>query len=238
MTPKIDYEERREAKRERYQELAIKKKKEANEIFEHAKEMADVIPFGQPILVGHHSEKSDRSYRNRIDNKFRKSFEVAAVADHYTDKVKSMDNNNAISQDDPEAVQKIKQKISQLEEEQKKWRAVKVNKNAESCFDLDSQNWKSVQLNSISSEIRRLKKRLEKLSLLDQVKEIKEEKNGISFEVNKSENRVMIFFPGKPSEEVRKDLKGHGFRWSYTNMAWQAFISDYAIATARRILGN
>ena len=28
--------------------------------------MASVIPFGQPILVGHHSERRDRSYRDRI----------------------------------------------------------------------------------------------------------------------------------------------------------------------------
>jgi hypothetical protein len=234
--PKEDYTARREAKKERYQELYIKKKKESNEIFERAKEMADVIPFGQPILVGHHSEKGDRSYRTKIDNKFRKSFEVNSIAKHYEDKVKSMEHNHAISQDDPEAVQKIKLKIAELEEDQKKWRAVKVNKDAKSCFDLDSQNWKSVQLNSISSEIRRLKKRLDALVKLDQVKEIKEEKNGISFEVNKSENRVMIFFPGKPSEEVRKDLKSHGFRWSPTNMAWQAFISEYTINTARRIM--
>jgi Domain of unknown function (DUF3560) len=28
--------------------------------------MASVIPFGQPILVGHYSEKSDRRHRSRI----------------------------------------------------------------------------------------------------------------------------------------------------------------------------
>jgi len=49
---------------------------EAESRFETAHKMADVIPFGQPILVGHHSEKSDRSYRARIDSHQRKGVEA------------------------------------------------------------------------------------------------------------------------------------------------------------------
>ncbi len=74
--PKANYEERRQEKLERYQELADKNLKKAEDEFDQAHKMAEVIPFGQPILVGHHSEKRDRNYRKRIDNKMRKAIET------------------------------------------------------------------------------------------------------------------------------------------------------------------
>ena len=77
---------------------------------------------------------------------------------------------------------------------------------------------------------------MKSLASLDAVEEIQFEKDGISFEVNKSENRVMIFFPGKPSEEIRSKLKRHGFRWSPRNMAWQAYIKQWNIDFAKEIV--
>jgi hypothetical protein len=41
----------------------------AGTLHDEARAMADAIPFGQPILVGHHSERRDRSYRARMAGK-------------------------------------------------------------------------------------------------------------------------------------------------------------------------
>jgi hypothetical protein len=41
---------------------------------QQARTMGDAIPFGQPILVGHHSERRDRNYRNRIESTYRRGF--------------------------------------------------------------------------------------------------------------------------------------------------------------------
>ena len=71
-----NYQQMREAKQARYEELAEKNHKLANEQFEQAIKMGEVIPFGQPILVGHHSERGDRNYRKKIDRKMEKSFET------------------------------------------------------------------------------------------------------------------------------------------------------------------
>jgi hypothetical protein len=38
-----------------------------------AHDMASIIPLGQPIIVGHYSEKGDRAYRARINSKYRKA---------------------------------------------------------------------------------------------------------------------------------------------------------------------
>ncbi|MEE8059026.1 MAG: DUF3560 domain-containing protein [Pseudomonadales bacterium] len=45
-------------------------RQESQTVYKRAKDMAPVIPFGQPILVGHHSEHRDRRYRDRIHNTF------------------------------------------------------------------------------------------------------------------------------------------------------------------------
>ena len=68
-----DYEEKKQARIERIKEAARKKRELANLKYNSASNSAKSIPFGQPILVGHHSEKSDRNFRNKIENNFRKS---------------------------------------------------------------------------------------------------------------------------------------------------------------------
>lgn len=292
--PIENYQERKEAKIQRYSELAQKKTQEAKSLWDQAHKMADVIPFGQPILVGHHSEKSDRSYRNRINNKYEKASQVTDIAEHYNDKVKAMSNNTAISQDDPEAIQKLKIKLQDIENEIEQVKAHNAkckdffflgagqtrpgykiiwNENGSNTiaklidgvlqweskrvpdkirkiiedyaitgkFDQvpltpEQTKHKSYVLESLNGNKTRIKKRIEALQQLDKVEAVTVEKNGISYQVNKDENRVMIYFPGKPSDEIRSHLKSRGFRWSPRNMAWQAFINNWAIDTAKKII--
>lgn len=47
---------------------------------DRATTMASAIPFGQPILIGHHSEQRDRRYRQRITDTYDKSFRLASEA--------------------------------------------------------------------------------------------------------------------------------------------------------------
>lgn len=74
---------------ERSEVRAENAEKKSDQLFEKAKEMASVIPFGQPILVGHHSEKRDRNYRDRIHNTFGKAFEEQEKADYYSGKAEN-----------------------------------------------------------------------------------------------------------------------------------------------------
>ena len=54
---------------------------------------------------------------------------------------------------------------------------------------------------------------------------------------NTEANRLQVFFPEKPSETVRKELKSNGFRWSPRNKAWQRQLTQNAEYAARRVLG-
>lgn len=84
---KVDREKARATDRaERSDSRAEKAEQKSDELYTRAKEMASVIPFGQPILVGHHSENRDRNYRNRIHNTFGKSFKEQEKAGYYKDK--------------------------------------------------------------------------------------------------------------------------------------------------------
>ncbi len=54
-------QERAKAKAERYEEWADKAQQRSDEAFERSSKAVEHIPFGQPILVGHHSEGMHRA---------------------------------------------------------------------------------------------------------------------------------------------------------------------------------
>lgn len=234
------YEEKRQAKIERLQELADKNKALASQAFDHAHKMAEVIPFGQPILIGHHSEQRDRNYRARIDSKMDKACELYDKAKYYENRVKVAENNTAISSDDPEAIKKLQEKIKEKENEIQEAKEKKKQLEAIPEAKKDQAYWWTYYLQpsriaNCRTEIRRIKKRIEDLQQKDDIPDIDKTINGIKITTDKLENRIRLYFQGKPSEETRTKLKRNGFRWSYYNEAWQRQISNQAIYLAEQI---
>lgn len=110
------YEERKQARIERYQELAAKAARESEALGRQASKMLDSIPPGQPLLVDHYSYNSDKRYRERIWNKTGKSVEAAKKSDYYAAKAEAAERNTAIFSDDPQALEKLKEKLEDLED--------------------------------------------------------------------------------------------------------------------------
>ena len=108
-----EYEQKQQNRVERFRELAEKNKTAAAAAWARGHEMASVIPMGQPILVGHHSEKADRRYRARIESTFQKASRLEEKATYYENKAASV--SSAISSDDPDAVTKLRDKIAAAE---------------------------------------------------------------------------------------------------------------------------
>jgi hypothetical protein len=104
--------------------LAVKRGKEAAATHDEARRMAGAIPFGQPILVGHHSERRDRNYRERIHNKFGKAFELNDKAKYWERRAEAAESGNAISSDDPAAIEKLMEKLTQLQQNQAFMKAI------------------------------------------------------------------------------------------------------------------
>ncbi len=113
-----DYVQRVEDRVERMYGRAEKTRVEFIETSNRASKMAAVIPFGQPIHIGHHSEKSDRRYRERINQTSRRAYKLMKKAEYQNERAKSAENNRAISSDDPAAVIKLREKISKAEADQ------------------------------------------------------------------------------------------------------------------------
>ena len=87
----IEYSlERKEAKAERYTSYAENAELRAAQASNRVNTIAAMIPMGQPILVGHHSESRHRRDIARIDNGMRKSIEESKKANYLSYKVQSL----------------------------------------------------------------------------------------------------------------------------------------------------
>lgn len=246
-----DYHERREAKIERYQELAQKNEIKSAELSEQARKMADVIPFGQPILVGHYSEKRDRNHRDRIWDKMGKAVETQKKAEYYARKAASAESNNAISSDNPDAIEELKTKLAKLEKFQEQAKLINAiirkkkptqEEKIKQIVDLGYQESTAqklfvpdfagrigipaYELTNNNANIRRIKERI--VTLEKERSEVSKEYEIGNIQIVDSveDNRVLIYFPGVPDEAIRTKLKSDGFRWSPANKARQAFRSS------------
>src|SRR5258706_12249364 len=112
---KSDYEQKKQARIQRYKDLAAKNEAASENQFKRSSEMANAIPLGQPILIGHHSEKAGRRYRDKIHDLMGKSVASEEKAKYYEGRAASAEAYTAISSDDPKAVEKLKAKLAELE---------------------------------------------------------------------------------------------------------------------------
>jgi len=261
---KNNFEEKKAAKLERLQELAQKNESLSNNLFNQADKMASVIPMGQPILIGHHSEQRDRNYRAKIDNKMHQAVEADKKADYYKERAESLLNNTAISSDDPNAIDKLTEKLTNLQDKQelyKKINKIAFNKKltelqklellqnelglkeATAIKLLDNQSFGGIGIPSFSltnnnAKINSTRKRIEYLQKLESIESSETIINGIKLCINAEANRVQVIFPNIPDEAIRSKLKHSGFRWSPSEGAWQRFISNSAIWSAKNILNT
>lgn len=112
---KYCFEEKKEKKIKKYESRAKKAKEKSEQAFNSAKRLSDSIPSGQPVLIGHHSEKHARKDISRIQRGMEKGIEEEQKSFYYEEKVTAAENNKAISSDDPDAIEKLKKKLENLE---------------------------------------------------------------------------------------------------------------------------
>ncbi|HZL05667.1 MAG TPA: DUF3560 domain-containing protein [Coriobacteriia bacterium] len=113
----MTYRERREARAERLREQADGREAKAGQAFDAADSLAERFPFGQPILVGHHSEKRARRDQDRITANMRRGIESTDKAAEMRAKADGIERAaaHAIYSDDPDAADALRAKIDKLE---------------------------------------------------------------------------------------------------------------------------
>ena len=119
------YEQYQEEKRARLRERAEKAEGRSEASFNRFHSLTDGIPLGQPVLVGHHSEKRHRRTLQRADDAIRKGVEEQKKAQHLREKAKSV-GSGGISSDDPDSVVKLQHKLVKLELQREFWKALNV----------------------------------------------------------------------------------------------------------------
>lgn len=253
------YEEKRLAKIERTRARAAKLGAEGAAQHKRGYEMLERIPLGQPIHVGHHSEKSDRSYRAKacgaVERGGAKMLEAAAMEIRAERAERRIENGTApISADDPDALVKLRAQLAEATARADEYAAgIKAARKVPTpwtsenlagagvCSDvarfcLIMRNLPTTA--NVRAEVGRLKERIKLLEERAATPVAAPETFGaIVVSEDREANRVRIEFPARVSAEVYGLLKGHGFKnaRSVGENVWQRQTSGMAWYQARII---
>lgn len=249
------YEQKQDARRERLLDLADRMQAASDANYKRARDMASIIPMGQPILVGHHSEKRDRAYRARIWRTQDRCLELQRKAEYFRRKAESV-GEGGISSDDPAAVVKLRAELDTLTKTQARMKAanaaIRAGKDdAGKVAALIAQGFSDVRarqllqpdfcgrigfpgyaLTNNNANIRRIQGRIAALTVqAGRAEQADKEHDCGAYRVREcfADNRVRVYFDGKPVEAVRDVLKRNGFHWSRTEGAWQRMLKDSVV---------
>lgn len=110
------FEAKQAARKQRLLDAADRADQKATEAYERSdlSEEKSGIPFGQPIIVGHHSEKRHRRAIAKAHSAMDQSVQHSKNADKLRTKAAGV-GTGGISSDDPDALQKLREKLASLE---------------------------------------------------------------------------------------------------------------------------
>jgi uncharacterized protein DUF3560 len=258
-------EERRERRATILRLRAARLKVKAAQHHRASHDIGAHIPFGQPILVGHHSERGHRRAIDRMHNQTR----AAIAADDYARSLDSradhVECSHAISASDSDAIDQYREKLARLTAQRDNmkavnaaWRKFERTKNPSelealgfdahqietlqlkiaTAYSWEKQPFVKWQVSNLGAVIRDTQKKLAaaEARAAQPEQEIANEENGIRLEDSPSENRVRLYFPGKPAAEIRTQLKRNGFRWAPSLGCWQAFRNWHSQQHAAAVL--
>lgn len=185
------------------------------------------------------------------------------MENYYFRKIENILTNDTIYSDDALALEKLKNKLADLEEKQSMMKvcnayyrkhgtmkgyegisdesAAKIDAEIKASFSWKQQPFPSYRLTSGSTEIRRVKDRIAELERLKENAEKPiEDKyphvDGVEVVENAEAMRIQLIFDGKPDDDTRTLLKSNGFRWSPRFSAWQRQLTQNGIRATQRIL--
>lgn len=118
--------ERLENKLAKRQEWAVKAAARSERAYIASNAAVAGIPLGQPILVGHHSERRHRNAIDKAQRAMSRSCEESNLAKHHESKANGIERQleRTIFSDDENAIEALREKIAGLESTQEKMRLV------------------------------------------------------------------------------------------------------------------
>lgn len=172
--PRRTYRERRLAKAERLNDWAESRDRKAAAAAEASDQATAGIPMGQPILVGHHSQRRHERAIQRAGAKASESVEHSRKASEMRSRAAGIvaAADAAIYQDDPDAIERLREKVTRLEaeREEKKQRNAAFRKKHRARLQAMSAYERSIavphpayELSNLGGTISRTRQRLARL---------------------------------------------------------------------------
>lgn len=121
----MTYRERRERRVETLRDRADRSEARSQEAYDAEHRIGDQIPMGQPILIGHHSQRRAERDRDRMQALASRSVEESRKAERQASSATEIERQLevAIFDDDPDAVERLEEKIAGLEAERARFKA-------------------------------------------------------------------------------------------------------------------
>lgn len=253
-----DYEQRRQDRIDRLRDRVKRKRAESAAQLDRAGKLGDAIPMGQPILVGHHSQRRHERDLDRIQNATRRGVDAAREADDLERRAQAAENSTAISSDDPNALVELRAKVARLEarrEDMKRtnrewrrggWDAVsgldddqktKIKETLARVGRGDGPPFAPYQLTNLGGRIRQAKARIVQMETQRAIPSSESEVGDVRIVDNADANRVQLFLPGRPGPDLKTRLKRSGWRWSPSRGCWQRHRSTAALNQAQALAG-
>lgn len=170
--------ERMERRAARRREWAESRRAKADAQWQSVDDLASAIPFGQPILEGHHSEGRARRDRDRIESGIGRAVEHGRMAEHHDARAAGIERqlDRSIFADDDDAADRLRERIAEAEAERDRMKAINVAAKKGELSKLDPpltegekddiafvMSWKGkprMDTTNVSARIRRDRERL------------------------------------------------------------------------------
>ena len=225
---------------EKRRKWAANAKRRSKQHFESARNISSAIPLGQPILVGHHSEKRARRDAERIHNNMDKGMTERARAEYHEDKADGLTKqlDKSIFSDDIDAIEQLNKRIETNEKKaaemiaiNKAWRIynkkgdkaplfalgitlegiAKLEKQIAAAYSWEKQPYPKWAVTNLRSRIRNDKKRIEQIKKR-QARIVNAEASG-GVLIEGEGDYIRVTFAEKPDREVIDALKTANFYW-------------------------
>lgn len=225
--------ERLERKAERRQEWAESASARAAQRFNAAHRIGAMIPLGQPILVGHHSEGHARRDQSRIETNMTKGCEEMHRAEYHAQKAEGLARqlDHSVFSDDANAIEALEARIAENEKTAETYKAINaawrkggaeavraagfpesIASRAESTMRVCPWLKSPLDTTNVRARIRSDKERIEQLKRDAAHAEKVNASGGVLVECHGEYAHVT--FSEKPDHDIIDALKAAGFRWS------------------------
>ena len=247
------YELKQEARRERLENAADKLEAKAGAVLNvgkdhYSRDWAFITQPGPMRVREQWNKKQDRAFAD------------VQQARELREKANSI-GAGGISSDNPDAIEQLQAKLADLEARQARMKAINAAhkrylkdpasldkaqlsepektmiRNYQPAYSWEPHPFPPYRISNNNANMHRIRERIE--ALRAKPTESTETTIGdVRIVENADANRLQMFFPGKPSDDIRRALKSAGFRWAPTEGAWQRHLSDYARYQAEQVIAR